>query len=146
MTNPKHAAGKAKPQLHLIPASALIPLARVMESGASKYGAYNWRGQPVTTTTYISAAQRHLVAYLDGEDTDPESGQSHLAHVAACAMILLDAVVTGNAENDRPPPGVAGAVLSSARAGINSETRWLRKLMEETGYPVETKSADDKTE
>ena len=105
--NPKGAAGRAKPQLHLIPVGALAPVSRVMELGAKKYGPYNWRQTPVNYTTYLSAAMRHIVAHTDGEDQDPESGQSHLAHAAAGLMILLDAIITGNAKDDRPPKNPA---------------------------------------
>lgn len=107
--NPKGAAGLAKPQLHLIPVGAMTPIARVMELGASKYGPYNWRDTPVNYTTYLSAARRHIDAFLDGQVQDPESGQSHLAHAAAGLMILLDAIVTGNAKDDRPKPNPAYA-------------------------------------
>lgn len=108
--NPKGAAGRAKPQFHLIPVGALAPVAKVMELGAKKYGPYNWRETPVNYTTYLSAVGRHAAAFLDGEDQDPESGQSHLAHIAAGMMILLDAIVTGNAKDDRPRknPAYAG--------------------------------------
>lgn len=107
--NPKDTAGQAKPQMHLIPVGALGPLARVMELGAKKYGPYNWRETPVNYTTYLSAVGRHCAAFLDGQDQDPESGQSHLAHIAAGMMILLDAIVTGNAKDDRPPKNPAYA-------------------------------------
>lgn len=100
--NPKDLAGRAKPQLHLIPLPALLPVARVMELGAAKYGPHNWRDTPIAHTPYISAMMRHLIAYSGGEDLDPESGQSHLAHIASGAMILLDAVLAGVAKDDRP--------------------------------------------
>lgn len=100
--NPKDIAGRSKPQLHLIPASALVPVARVMELGAKKYGPYNWRDQPVAYTPYLSAAMRHITAFLNGETIDPESGQSHIAHAAAGLLILEDAIVNDSAKDDRP--------------------------------------------
>lgn len=105
--NPKGAAGRAKPQMHLIPVAALECVARVMELGAKKYGPYNWRETPVNYTTYLSADMRHGAAFLDGQDQDPESGQSHLAHKISSMLILLDAIVTGNAKDDRPPKNPA---------------------------------------
>jgi len=59
--------------------------------GAAKYGRFNWRQHMVSSTVYYDAAQRHLFAWFDGEDIDPESGLSHLAHVMACMNIILDA-------------------------------------------------------
>jgi len=100
--NPKDLAGRAKPPLHLVPLSALLPVAEVMRLGASKYGPHNWRDQPIGHTPYISAIMRHAIAYAGGESIDPESGQSHLAHIASGALILLDAVQAGTAKDDRP--------------------------------------------
>lgn len=52
---------------------------------------------------YLNAMLRHIHATLDGEDKDPESGKSHLAHVSACCLILLDSAKYGNLIDDRPP-------------------------------------------
>ena len=109
--NPKDRAGQHKPQLHLVPPSALIHMARVFELGASKYGPYNWRDNAVRFTVYISAAMRHLGAMLDGETIDAESGEPHAAHVADCMAILMDAADTGNLVDDRPKPGAASRLL-----------------------------------
>src|SRR5712664_2550430 len=90
-TNPKDLIGKKKPMLWLVPSALLIIVSKVMELGAKKYGPYNWRTQKVQSTVYITAAMRHLLSSLDGEDIDPESGQPHIAHADACCAILLDA-------------------------------------------------------
>ena len=100
-TNPKDAAGASKPQVGLIPVGAMTSVARVMELGAFKYGPYNWRSNKILLMVYAHAALRHLFAWIGGENNDPESGQSHLAHVAACMLIALDAIVTGNAVDNR---------------------------------------------
>ena len=84
--NPKDRIGTTKPQLHLVPAALSIHVARAMEDGAAKYGAYNWRGKKVRATVYISAMLRHLLDYLDGEDCAEDSGVHHLGHAAACAV------------------------------------------------------------
>ena len=110
--NPKDILGLTKPRLSLVPPPLMIYVARVMELGAKKYGPYNWRGNKVLATIYAEAAMRHLLAYLDGETLDPESGQPHTAHVAACMGILLDAEATGNLDDDRHTPGVAGRLIT----------------------------------
>lgn len=102
--NPKTQYGVKKPPLALIPSPALIHLAMAMGLGASKYGPYNWRENNVSSSVYVNAAERHLRAWLDGEDDEPESGASHLGHVMACCAILLDAMAVGNLNDDRPPP------------------------------------------
>lgn len=82
-----------------------------MALGAEKYGPYNWREKEVRYTVYIEAAMRHLYSALDGEDNDPESGVPHVAHAAACAGIILDAMATGKLVDDRPTPGAAPKLI-----------------------------------
>lgn len=110
-TNPKDRVGARKPPLHLVPAAAEIAESLVMALGAKKYGPYNWRSAKVKTSVYIAAARRHLLQWFDGQDDDPESGVSHLAHARACLGILLDALATGNAVDDRPPAGAASQLI-----------------------------------
>lgn len=53
--------------------------ARVYAMGAKKYSRGNYRkGYPMSLS--FSAMMRHIVAWQSGEDLDPESGLSHLAH------------------------------------------------------------------
>jgi hypothetical protein len=99
--NPKDVAGKAKPQLGLIPTGAMAPVAQAMANGL-KYGPYNWRYKPIGHMAYLHALLRHIQAVIGGEDIDPESGAPHLAHVAATAMIVLDAKSVGTLKEDRP--------------------------------------------
>jgi hypothetical protein len=69
-----------KPVRHsLIPVKALNVIARVYHYGASKYAAHNWRKGYDWSLSY-DACRRHLDAFWDGEDLDPESGLPHLAH------------------------------------------------------------------
>lgn len=112
-TNPKDLLGVNKPQLDLVPASSIIYQALAMTLGAKKYGPYNWRTKKVKTSIYIAAALRHIYSYLDGEDIDPESGASHLAHGLACLGIIVDAFVTGNLIDDRPTKGMASVLLQT---------------------------------
>jgi len=101
-TNPKRAFGVRKPSPQFVPPIAIIEESVVMALGAAKYGAYNWQDDPVDATTYYSAAMRHLMSWFAGEDKDPESGASHLAHVRACMAILLDAQASSKLVDDRP--------------------------------------------
>ena len=77
-----------KPRLDLLDAYAIEQLARVLSFGAQKYAAHNWRGG-ITKGRLMAAALRHLFAYLGGQDTDPETGLSHVAHAMCCCMFLL---------------------------------------------------------
>lgn len=109
--NPKDRVGANKPPLHLIPPAAEITESMVMALGAKKYGAFNWRETKVRASVYVAAARRHLAQWLDGQDDDPESGVSHLAHARACLGILLDAMATGQLVDDRPPAGAASDLI-----------------------------------
>ena len=109
--NPKTQYGVRKPSLALVPGTAMVSCARVFELGARKYGPYNWRDRTVSSSVYVNAAERHLRAWWDGETTDPESGESHLAHVMACMAILLDAHATQRLNDDRPTPAPTGAMM-----------------------------------
>jgi hypothetical protein len=102
--NPKTIYGVKKTPLHLIPPPAKVALARAMECGAKKYGPFNWREKRVSCSVYKAAAERHLDAFWDGEDLDPESKAHHLGHAMACCAIILDALASGMLNDDRPLP------------------------------------------
>lgn len=103
MTNPKEtrAAQDGKPQTYYIPSGIVTRLAPVFQHGGEKYGRLNWRKSGIKETTYWGAIDRHLEAWKGGEDQDPDSGESHLLHVIASCMILLDAEAHGSLERDR---------------------------------------------
>lgn len=71
-----------------------------MSDGESKYGSHNWR-EGFKWTRVLDAASRHLVAYTNGMDKDPDSGRSNLAHVAACIFMLLEFEETLRKSDDR---------------------------------------------
>jgi len=77
-----------KVPLQLIPGAALLEIGLVLRHGASKYGASNWRAG-LAYTRLIGAILRHVVAFNEGENLDPETGISHIAHAACEAMFLL---------------------------------------------------------
>ena len=110
-TNPKDRLGSLKPELHLVPPALSLHTAKVMSLGAKKYGPYNWRDKKVRLTIYLSAALRHILQKLDGEDLDPESGQPHEAHAAACMGIILDARACDCLIDDRPKAGAAARLI-----------------------------------
>lgn len=78
----------AKPSLGLLPWPALIEITKVLDFGAKKYARYNWRAGFAWSRLY-DALLRHIVAFIEGEDLDPESGFSHLAHAGCCLLFLL---------------------------------------------------------
>lgn len=91
--------------LHLLSTEALLQTAAVLKFGADKYAAHNWRGG-FAWSRPLAAAMRHILAYNAGEDKDPESGLSHLAHAACCIMFLLEFEKTHPELDDRYKPNV----------------------------------------
>ena len=100
--DPKGAAGAKKTPLHLLPASALRPIAEALRYGAQRYGLWNWRKTKVCATTYHGALLRHITAWGSGEDLDPDSGLPHLGLAMANLCIILDAGDQGTLVDDRP--------------------------------------------
>lgn len=94
----KHDGGKLR--YDLIPASSLAELARVYTFGAQKYGERNWE-RGVKFSRVFGAIMRHMWAWWAGEDTDRESGISHLAHAAWGCFALLAYVGRGSGTDDR---------------------------------------------
>jgi hypothetical protein len=92
-----------KMPLNLLSAEALLQTAAVLKFGADKYHAHNWR-DGFAWSRPLAAAMRHIMAFNDGEDRDPESGLSHLAHAACCIMFLLEFEKTHPELDDRYKP------------------------------------------
>ena len=75
-----------------IPVNALLELARQYGVGAEKYTAHNFR-KGYEFSKSFDALMRHAWTWWNGEETDPETGTSHMAAVAWHAfnlMTLLD--------------------------------------------------------
>lgn len=89
-----------KPPMSLMPRSALESLSRVLAFGAKKYAPHGWR-RGMEWSRLNDAALRHLLAFIDGEDIDPESGESHLGHLLCCAAFLEEYRIKGMGTDDR---------------------------------------------
>jgi len=101
--NPKDAFGIKKPSLSCVPASVLMEVAVGMQEGAAKYGRSNYRSIAVRASIYYDATFRHLAAWWEGEDIDPDSGLSHVTKAIASLVVLRDAMMQQNWHDDRPP-------------------------------------------
>ncbi len=116
--NPKTGAGSQKVPLQFLLPVALAYESAAMEYGALKYGQTNFRDAPVPESTYTGAIFRHLMALLDGEDIDPDSGLPHLAMIRAGAGILLDAEACGTLIKDRATPGKASEIYRTIQVAL----------------------------
>lgn len=76
-----------KPKWSLVPQSALLPMVSVLEFGAQKYAAHNWM-KGLFVTEICESMKRHLDAFMEGENDDPESKLSHIGHIQCNALFL----------------------------------------------------------
>lgn len=92
-----------KPDLSLLSTVWVLGVGRVLSFGKQKYAAHNWR-QGLEQSRLLAAALRHIFVYLAGEDTDPESGESHLDHASCCLMFARELSATHPHLDDRYRP------------------------------------------
>ncbi|MFC3127229.1 dATP/dGTP diphosphohydrolase domain-containing protein [Pseudoroseomonas globiformis] len=82
-------ANAGKPRMDLVAPSIMTAIATVAEFGARKYAARNWENGMEYGKVYASL-MRHLLAWWEGQENDPESGLPHLHHVAWNAQALVE--------------------------------------------------------
>lgn len=74
----------------LMPWTAVEEINKVLEFGATKYAANNWQdGTGFRYTRVLNSMLRHIFAFMRGEDLDPESGLSHMAHAGCNVLFIL---------------------------------------------------------
>jgi Domain of unknown function (DUF5664) len=110
--------------LSIVPTSISRYIAAVMEFGAKKYAKHNWR-RGFEWTSILNSLERHLTAWKDGEDHDPESGLHHLAHVATNVSFLIEHIEQGLGIDDRYK--LASIGLKHLRAGNAAEAAPVTK-------------------
>ena len=77
-----------KDQWHLLEPWFTKEIVEVLTLGAKKYSPDNWKKVPNARNRYYDALMRHITAWFNGEENDPEDGLSHLAHAACCIYFL----------------------------------------------------------
>lgn len=121
-TNPKDAVGIAKvPMLSVVPLRVLAGVSLALLEGARKYGRHNYRDCGVRASVYVDALGRHIAAWWEGEDFDPDSGLSHIDKAIASLVVLRDSMHQGNFEDDRPP--------KADRAWMTDANAWAKHLI-----------------
>jgi len=103
LTNPKDLVGVRKVPMSTVPATVLAEIGVAMLEGASKYGRHNYRVVGVRGSVYYDGVMRHLMAWWEGEDLDPDSGMSHVTKAITSLVVLRDAMMQGKFTDDRPP-------------------------------------------
>lgn len=102
-TNPKDALGIRKVPMSAVPVGVLFELGLAMMEGGVKYGRHNYREVGARASVYYDAVWRHLGAWYEGQNIDPDSGMSHVTKAIACLTVLRDSMMQGNWVDDRPP-------------------------------------------
>ncbi len=104
-TNPKDIVGSDKLPLHLWPVTATAMGCIGFLNGLLKYGRANFRAVGIRASIYKDAANRHIEAWFEGEECDPDDGVPHLAAALACLAIIVDAEAAGKLNDDRQVKG-----------------------------------------
>lgn len=113
--NPKDLIGSSKAGTFAVSRRVYMLLGLSMGEGGTKYGRFNYRVAPVRASVYCDALDRHMAAWIEGQDIDPDSGLPHLVKAMATLAVLLDAQLQGTWEDDRPP-------------GNGADGKWLEEL------------------
>ena len=90
-----------KVRTDLLPIDGLMEEAQVWTFGAKKYEPRNWEKGLAWSRPY-GALLRHIWAWWSGEEFDPETGISHLAHASCCIRMLQCYRIRQVGEDDRP--------------------------------------------
>jgi len=116
----KHDKGKLP--YDLLPSDAVEEILQVLDFGRSKYGGRNWE-LGMDWSRPFAALMRHMWAWWRGEDRDPESGLSHLAHAGCCLFFLLAYNKRGVGADDRPKAKDNGNQQSGYRGSRKARRR-----------------------
>lgn len=110
-----------KPSMELLDPYALEEMARVLGYGAKKYEEFNWK-KGIEWGRVLGAVLRHTMAYMRGEDNDPETGINHMAHVAVNAMFLVWFAKNRKEYDNRYVDSLSGNSSSSASSILGEKS------------------------
>ena len=104
----------SKSRVDLIPSKPLIGVGHVLAFGAKKYKPNNWR-LGLRWSDTLASAMRHLLAFADGEDIDPETKLPHIDQ-ALCQVLFQSEYFHTNTGIDDRWSSVSEADREAAKA------------------------------
>ena len=120
-----------KPHLSLIDPLFIREVARALTlpTLSGKYAPHNWRNG-IEVSRLLNSTMRHVNEFNDGEDTDPETGVSHLAHAACNLMFALRMMKDRPDLDDRYKSGISEQLdkeyAEYVESGRKISTPWVR--------------------
>lgn len=129
-----------KPEMYLLPPNATLQVGEVLSYGAKKYTPDNWKCVAGLEQRYTSAALRHILAAMSGEELDEETGLSHEAHAICCLLFILENRIEERNKKERPRESVGRKHSTSNRGlgvpftGKDYETYRLRNAQYKLQY------------
>lgn len=88
-TEPGVKLDQDKIRFELVPPTLIQGVGEVLTFGAKKYTTNGWQTVDNAESRYMGALLRHINAYQQGEECDPESGLHHLKHAATNIAFLI---------------------------------------------------------
>lgn len=120
-TNPKDGIGIKKwRQFATLPMTVMCEVGVAMLEGAAKYGRHNYRVSGVKASVYIDAAVGHIMQWWEGEDIDADSQLSHITKAISSLIVLRDAMIQKQLNDDRPPKANLDAVRDELQRVVDT--------------------------
>lgn len=134
----KNDAADAKVRLDLFPPSAMYGISTVFTYGAAKYDDWNW-AKGFTYDRLYSALQRHMLSWWMGQDTDPETGFSHLWHAGCNIAMLIHTELLDKPELDNRPTKFFPSSMTGILPGVLKFSDEYRAMLKKKQEEVATK-------
>ena len=110
---------QGKLRMDLLPADVIEALATILTDGADRYGDRNWE-QGMAWSRPYAALLRHIFAWWQGENQDPDSGRPHSWHALCCMAFLVAYEQRGIGTDDRPVD--------------NDLAEWVKYMVDNAGH------------